>query len=87
MRGNERYEIVQAPEDLAQLKQGTRVGEIGLDAVNPNQAGLGTSTAMYRFALSRMKETGMRLIVGESKSKHNRALQRAPQSSTSELLR
>ena len=35
------------------------VGEIGLNAVHPDQAGRGIATAMYRFALSRMKAAGM----------------------------
>ena len=43
-----------------QMNQGTRVGEIGLNAVHPNHAGQGVGTAMYAFALSRMKEAGMR---------------------------
>lgn len=42
-----------------QLDRGTRVGEIGLNAVHPDQAGRGIGTAMYEFALSRMKEAGM----------------------------
>lgn len=37
----------------------TRVGEIGLNAVHPDHAGQGIGTAMYRFALRRMKEVGM----------------------------
>ncbi|HMP02915.1 MAG TPA: GNAT family N-acetyltransferase [Gemmatales bacterium] len=43
-----------------QLNQVTRVGEIGLNAVHPDWAGQGIGTAMYEFALSRMKEAGMR---------------------------
>lgn len=37
----------------------TRVGEIGLNAVHPDHAGQGIGTTMYRFALQRMKKTGM----------------------------
>ncbi len=43
------------------LNQETRVGEIGLNAVHPDYAGQGIGTAMYEFALSRMKAGGMRV--------------------------
>ena len=43
-----------------QMRQDTQVGEIGLNAVHPTGSGRGVGTAMYEFALSRMKETGMR---------------------------
>jgi len=42
-----------------QLNQETQVGEIGLNAVHPEHAGQGVGTAMYEFALARMKEAGM----------------------------
>jgi len=42
------------------LNQETRVGEIGLNAVHPDHAGQGIGTAMYEFALSRMKAGDMR---------------------------
>jgi GNAT superfamily N-acetyltransferase len=42
-----------------QLNQTTRVGEIGLNAVHPDRAGKGIGTAMYDFALARMREAGM----------------------------
>ena len=38
-----------------------RIGEIGLNAVHPDHAGRGTGTTMYRFALDRMREEGMRV--------------------------
>lgn len=38
----------------------TQVGEIGLNAVHPDHAGQGIGTAMYEFALSRMRDAGMR---------------------------
>ncbi|WP_053233926.1 GNAT family N-acetyltransferase [Sandaracinus amylolyticus] len=38
----------------------TKVGEIGLNAVDPDHAGHGIGTAMYDFALARMREAGMR---------------------------
>jgi len=38
----------------------TRIGEIGLNAVDPAHDGQGTGTAMYEFALARIKEAGMR---------------------------
>ena len=39
----------------------TEVGEIGLNAVHPAHAGKGIGTAMYDFAIVRMKEAGMRV--------------------------
>jgi GNAT superfamily N-acetyltransferase len=39
----------------------TGVGEIGLNAVAPARAGEGIGTAMYQFALARMKEAGMKV--------------------------
>jgi GNAT superfamily N-acetyltransferase len=44
-----------------QLNQETQVGEIGLNAVHPEHAGKGVGTAMYDFAIVRMKEAGMRV--------------------------
>ena len=44
-----------------QLNHETRVGEIGLNAVHPDHAGQGIGTAMYHFALARMKDAGMRV--------------------------
>ena len=44
-----------------QLNLETQVGEIGLNAVHPEQAGLGIGTVMYRFAVARMKEGGMQV--------------------------
>jgi GNAT superfamily N-acetyltransferase len=43
------------------LNLGTQVGEIGLNAVHPHHAGKGVGTAMYEFAIARMKEAGMRV--------------------------
>lgn len=37
------------------------IGEIGLNAVDPTYAGRGIGTAMYEFALARMKEAGMKV--------------------------
>ena len=42
-----------------QLRQETKLGEIGLNAVHPDHAGKGAGTAMYEFAIARMKEAGM----------------------------
>ena len=39
----------------------TLVGEIGLNAVDPAHAGAGIGTAMYEFALARMKHAGMKV--------------------------
>jgi GNAT superfamily N-acetyltransferase len=41
----------------------TGVGEIGLNAVDPKHAGHGIGTAMYEFALRRMKQAGMKVAV------------------------
>jgi GNAT superfamily N-acetyltransferase len=46
-----------------QLNRETMVGEIGLNAVHPDRAGAGIGTAMYDFALERMREAGMRVAV------------------------
>ena len=37
------------------------IGEIGLNAVDPEHAGVGVGTAMYGHALARMREAGMRV--------------------------
>jgi GNAT superfamily N-acetyltransferase len=44
-----------------QMNGETKVGEIGLNAVHPDQAGNGIGTEMYEFALARMRQTGMRV--------------------------
>ena len=44
-----------------QLNHETKVGEIGLNAVDPSHAGKGIGTAMYNFSVARMKEAGMRV--------------------------
>jgi GNAT superfamily N-acetyltransferase len=36
-----------------------RIGEIGLNAVHPSHAGRGIGTAMYAFAMARMKDQGL----------------------------
>jgi len=41
------------------MERETRVGEIGLNAVHPDHAGRGIGTAMYQFAVARMKDAGM----------------------------
>lgn len=41
--------------------QATSIGEIGLNAVYPQAAGQGVGTALYQFAVDRMKEVGMRV--------------------------
>lgn len=43
------------------LAAGTGVGEIGLNAVDPARAGKGIGTAMYEFAVARMREAGMKV--------------------------
>ncbi len=43
------------------LERDTGVGEIGLNAVHPDHAGQGVGTAMYEFAVARMKAVGMRV--------------------------
>ena len=39
----------------------TKVGEVGLNAVHPSSGSRGWGTAMYRFAVARMKEVGMQV--------------------------
>ena len=41
----------------------THVGEIGLNAVDPNRAGFGIGTAMYEFAIERLRQDGMKVAV------------------------
>ncbi|UJR80629.1 GNAT family N-acetyltransferase [Sandaracinus amylolyticus] len=43
------------------LDDATKAGEIGLNAVHPDHGGHGIGTAMYDFALARMREAGMRV--------------------------
>lgn len=43
------------------LDPDARLGEIGLNAVHPSHAGGGIGTAMYGFALDRMREVGVRV--------------------------
>lgn len=43
------------------LDHETHIGEIGLNAVDPVHAGGGVGTAMYEFAVARMKEAGMKV--------------------------
>ena len=43
------------------LTLNTAIGEIGLNAVPPEWAGEGIGTAMYRFAIERMRQAGMRV--------------------------
>ena len=43
------------------LDRGSLVGEIGLNAVDPAHAGRGFGSAMYDFALTRMREAGMQV--------------------------
>ena len=39
----------------------TLVGEVGLNAVDPAHAGAGIGTAMYEFAVARLKQAGMKV--------------------------
>ena len=41
----------------------TLVGEIGLNAVNPTRSGVGIGSAMYEYALDRLREAGMQVAV------------------------
>ena len=43
------------------LNLDTAIGEIGLNAVHPDWAGEGIGTEMYRFAIERMRQAGMRV--------------------------
>ncbi|WP_437570644.1 N-acetyltransferase family protein [Sorangium sp. So ce542] len=58
--------VAQSGDEVAgfvavQLNPETLVGEIGLNAVDPAQAGKGIGTAMYELAAARMKQAGMRV--------------------------
>ena len=44
-----------------QLDQETKVGEIGLNAVRPDQANKGIGTTLYSFAIDKMKEANMQV--------------------------
>ncbi len=44
-----------------QLSQDTLIGEIGINAVYPAEAGQGIGTEMYDFAIARMKQAGMKV--------------------------
>ena len=63
--GWEMYAVEQGQDVIGflslQLDPDTKVGEIGLNAVHPEHAGKGVGTAMYEFALARMKAAGMRV--------------------------
>lgn len=41
----------------------TKVGEIGLNAVHPEHGGRGFGTSMYEFAVTRLKQKGMRVAM------------------------
>jgi len=43
------------------LDRDSHVGEIGLNAVDPAHASRGFGSAMYEFALTRMREAGMQV--------------------------
>jgi ribosomal protein S18 acetylase RimI-like enzyme len=43
------------------LNEKERIGEIGLNAVNPDCAGRGIGTSLYNFAINQMKRSGMRV--------------------------
>ena len=44
-----------------QLDREKHIGEIALNAVDPRRAGKGIGTAIYEFAVARMKEGGMKV--------------------------
>jgi RimJ/RimL family protein N-acetyltransferase len=43
------------------LNDDTKLGEIGLNAVDPSHAGKGIGTEMYKFTVAQMKEAGMKV--------------------------
>jgi len=45
------------------LNQETRVGEIGLNAVDPAYSRKGIGTRMYQYGVSKMRESGMQVVV------------------------
>lgn len=58
--------VAQSGEELVgfvsvRLDSQTQVGEVGLNAVDPARAGHGIGSAMYAFALERMKQAGMKV--------------------------
>lgn len=54
------------------------LGEIGLNAVHPDHVGKGIGTAMYRFALDRLKELGVAVVeVGTGGDPSHAAARRA----------
>jgi GNAT superfamily N-acetyltransferase len=44
-----------------QLNDETKIGEVGLNAVDPAHAGTGIGTRMYEFAATRMSQAGMKV--------------------------
>jgi ribosomal protein S18 acetylase RimI-like enzyme len=44
-----------------QIRTDTRIGEVGLNAVDPADAGEGIGTAMYEMAVRRLTEAGMKV--------------------------
>ncbi len=46
-----------------QVDSDTRVGEVGLNAVDPAHAGAGIGTRMYEFAVARLQEAGMKVAI------------------------
>ena len=47
------------------------VGEIGLNAVDPNYSGKGIGTEMYQFALEEMKKEGMKIATVATGGDHS----------------
>jgi len=43
------------------IDSATLVGEVGLNAVDPEHSGAGIGTAMYEFAVARLKQAGMKV--------------------------
>ncbi|MCG8527309.1 MAG: GNAT family N-acetyltransferase [Opitutales bacterium] len=45
------------------LDEANQLGEIGLNAVRPAESGKGIGTRMYEFALSKMKDVGLKVAM------------------------
>ena len=45
------------------LHREKRIGEIGLNAVDPDHSGKGIGSSLYEFALERMREAGMKVAM------------------------
>jgi GNAT superfamily N-acetyltransferase len=45
------------------LNPARKIGELGLNAVDPHRQGTGIGTAMYQFALEKLKQAGAEMVI------------------------